>query len=361
MRSDSAGIIRAIILGNDAVLAAQPAEPIQLARACLRAGFDFVVPVSWGDELLATRVADIVGTLRPPAVIVASCPFVAESLRARPARAPSIASVSPPVATARYLRRAFPNRTLYITYVGACPGASAPDIDGRLLPDVLLGWFIEAGIKVERQPCHFDGLIPPDRARHASIPGGLPHPAWLADRVDATEVEVTPATVDSVAAMPSDRTVVLDLGVACGCVCARDRIAAARLDPPRSTSPVVLPLNVELSEGRLLPAPQLLDAPSPVSAGPGVGSGGRETRATFVERGLSDVDALRPPEPLTSPLPGASPGPRISVADRPALAGDVQSMQEILPNGDGADSADGTAQAAMTPVPPASGRMHAPR
>src|SRR5688572_7542430 len=52
-RSQSVGDRRlaAVILGNDVVLAARPNTPAQLARACVAAGFDIVVPPSWGDEL----------------------------------------------------------------------------------------------------------------------------------------------------------------------------------------------------------------------------------------------------------------------------------------------------------------------
>src|SRR6185436_19392880 len=45
-----------VILGTDALLAALPATPVQLAHACLRAGFANVVPASWGDELIASAV-----------------------------------------------------------------------------------------------------------------------------------------------------------------------------------------------------------------------------------------------------------------------------------------------------------------
>ena len=174
-RPDAAAPILAVILGTDAVLAAQPAEPIQLASACRRAGFVFVAPVSWGEELLAVRVTELVRLYRPPAAIVAHCPFVAEVLRQPGApTTPCVASVAPPVATARYLRAAFAPRNVHVTYVGACPGASAPDVDDRLLPDVLLARFVDGGIDVARQPCHLDGQLPADRARYASLPGGVP-------------------------------------------------------------------------------------------------------------------------------------------------------------------------------------------
>ena len=45
-----------VILGTDTLLAALPATPVQLAHACLRAGFANVVPASWGDELIAAAV-----------------------------------------------------------------------------------------------------------------------------------------------------------------------------------------------------------------------------------------------------------------------------------------------------------------
>src|SRR3972149_2302342 len=42
-----------LVVGNDTVIEALPARPIQLAHACGRAGFDLVVPLSWGDQLVA--------------------------------------------------------------------------------------------------------------------------------------------------------------------------------------------------------------------------------------------------------------------------------------------------------------------
>ena len=39
-----------LILGTDAVLAAGPATPVQLVHACRAAGYDAVIPASWGDE-----------------------------------------------------------------------------------------------------------------------------------------------------------------------------------------------------------------------------------------------------------------------------------------------------------------------
>jgi len=326
MRTEPSGPIQAVILGTDAVLAARPAEPIQLARACQRAGFDFVAPVSWGEELLAARIANVVDERRPSTLVVAHCPFVAESLRARPPRAAALASVSPPVATARYLRAALPNHMVHVTYIGACPGASAPDIDDRMLPDVLLAWLVESGIDVQAQPRHMDGLLPPDRARHASMPGGVPWPGWLSSHNAAVALEATPITVDAVSAVGVDSSVVLDLGAACGCACAKDRAAAARLDPPRSDVPVVPPIAVDLTERRLIAGSAVVDVegPAAVPMAQPVEARLRDLQATFLARGLSDVDALRAPEPLTTQRFSDSLEPWTAVpapgdpADRPA-------------------------------------------
>ena len=45
---NNARIPSIVILGTDAILAALPATPIQLAHACLRIGYQHVVPASWG-------------------------------------------------------------------------------------------------------------------------------------------------------------------------------------------------------------------------------------------------------------------------------------------------------------------------
>jgi hypothetical protein len=341
MHTERTAPLHVVILGTDAVLAAHPAEPIQLARACLRAGFDFVAPVSWGEELLASRVADVVEARQPAAAVIANCPFVAESMRAATARTRCIASVSPPIATARYVRAAFPGRPVHVTYVGACPGATGPDVDDRLAPEVFLAGLVDLGIDLQLQPCHLDGQLPADRSRHASIPGGMPETRWLEARVGARTVEATPATVDAVATMHSRTNVVLDLAAACGCACAEARAAAARLDPPRSRTPVVLPFPVQLADHRLLQAHRLVDLTGAIDAERArvrLADRLREQRATFVARGLSDV-GLRPAplltgpfaaapsrKPASDPLPGTgNQAPRDGAASAPQPSGEVAS------------------------------------
>jgi hypothetical protein len=307
-----------------------------LARACVRAGFDLVAPVSWGEELLATRVAEVIEARRPGAAVVANCPFVAETMRATPTRTRTIASVSPPIATARYLRAAFPHRPVHVTYIGACPGATPPDVDHRLSPEFFLAGLIEAGIDVNIQPCHLDGQLPADRSRHASLPGGMPEARWLDQRVGARSLEATPATVDAVATLHSSSTVVIDLGAACGCACSQARPAAEHLDTARSTAPVVLPLRLELADHRLMPVRRLIEVDGAIEAarlGVSIADRTWDHRAAFVERGLSSTNALRPPEPLTRqfgavPEPWSSVNPINSRPTEPVIPPDAATLPE---------------------------------
>src|SRR5207248_6336477 len=95
-----------VILGTDAMLAAQPATAVQLAQACQQAGFSAAIPASWGDELIASHVLRRVMDAGDAPCVQCSCPVVAHRLLAAGGElAPSlISTVSPPVALARYLR-----------------------------------------------------------------------------------------------------------------------------------------------------------------------------------------------------------------------------------------------------------------
>jgi hypothetical protein len=166
---------------------------------------------------------------------------------------------------------------IHLTFVGRCPGASVPEIDETLLPEVLLARLLDRGLVPEDQPYHYDGRLPPERARHASLPGGVPEPRWLAATAGATLREAAPATLSVVAANDAEQPAVIDLGVACGCVCARDRFSVARLEPARAEVPVVAGPRVELGAATVSgflapslpappPAPVLRDAPGPEGA-----------------------------------------------------------------------------------------------
>ena len=131
--------VSVVILGTDAVLAALPATAVQLAHACIEAGFVNVIPASWGDELIAAATLRRLPEFGDGPVIHCSCPIVAHRLLSvsgdlRPVLLPL---VPPPVALARYVRAlSQPNRAR-VTYVGGCPGATDESIDIRMTPDAV--------------------------------------------------------------------------------------------------------------------------------------------------------------------------------------------------------------------------------
>src|SRR5215208_6178712 len=149
------------ILGADALLAAQPATPVQIAHACRQAGYDTAIPACWGDELVAAETLKQLETRGARPAIFCSCPLVTERLLAKgPHLAPfMVATVSPPVATARYVRRLFGGEgagDLRITYIGTCPGARDEVIDARVEPRVFLAELANRGIDPAHQPLVFD-------------------------------------------------------------------------------------------------------------------------------------------------------------------------------------------------------------
>ena len=109
-----------IILGADAVLAALPASPVQLAHACQALGFELAAPATWGDELIAERCLQQLAGYEHATAVMCSCPLVTERLtRASTTLEPFMLTfTSPPVATARYLRGAYDGQTLHITLRG---------------------------------------------------------------------------------------------------------------------------------------------------------------------------------------------------------------------------------------------------
>jgi hypothetical protein len=243
-----------IILGADAVLAAVPASPVQLAHACQALGFELAAPATWGDELIAERCLQQLAHYEHAAAVMCSCPLVTERLtRAGTALEPFMLTfASPPVATARYLRGAYEGRKLHITYVGACPGAADESIDERLTPAELLEAFVEHGIVLSAQPKSFEALVPLDRRRFYSLPGGTPahdHVERSAQRSlielagDDVVLELTQQLIEHTPAL-------LDLSVPLGCACAgageralrgKSRPALLLLEPPRARQKVLDP------------------------------------------------------------------------------------------------------------------------
>ncbi|MFL5562363.1 MAG: [Fe-Fe] hydrogenase large subunit C-terminal domain-containing protein [Gemmatimonadaceae bacterium] len=240
-----------VILGNDAQLAARPATPVQLAHACLAAGFHAVVPASWGDELVAgATLAALRGRATQPAIHCA-CPHVARRiLSAGPELAPHLVSlVAPPVAAARYLRL-HSTAELRISYVGRCPAAADDSIDARLTPEELLAQLLDRDIDVTAQPEVFDSVIPPDRRRHLSLPGGLPSPEilWSRSRINLETMKAGDFASQLADLVLARSDALIDPAPVVGCTCAgavRDvepeagRSSVVALEPPRSAHPVV--------------------------------------------------------------------------------------------------------------------------
>lgn len=234
-------------MGNDLLLAARPASPLQLERAVRRAGYDFVVPASWGEEAIAARVGAVARERRAP-VVPAHCPFVAECLRqVRGMEDRCLEGVSPPVAAARLIRLLLQERVVSLTYVGGCPGAALGGYDRLFAPEVFVAWLRDRGLAPERQPLYLDNVLPSYRSRFCSLPGGIPAPTWL--QYQGLELrEAAPVTV--LVALQSGRPEVIDLEPACGCTCARQRDLLSSLEPPPSSEPIVSPgLDLQLEDG----------------------------------------------------------------------------------------------------------------
>ena len=246
-----------VVLGADAVLAALPATPVQLAHACRALGYDVAFPASWGDEVVAGTCLERLHEFGDGPAILCSCPLVVERLtRSGEELAPFMMNlVSPPVAAARYVRALYGERPVHVTYAGSCPSASDPSIDARISPAELLLAFEERGIIPAAQPEYFESVLPPDRRRYVSIPGGAPSAERL-DQVDAgrTLTELS-CEDDEIALEIAQRLVahereLIDLAPRMGCVCsgalalgapsaARARLTA--LEPPRAHAPVLDP------------------------------------------------------------------------------------------------------------------------
>ena len=238
------------ILGADALLAARPCTPAQLANGCIASGFAEVFPATWGDELIAAGCLERLER-RIGSAIFCACPRVAELLRGEGELRPFIVPlISPPVAVARYLRALFPGTSLAITYVGECPGAEDDAIDERLSPRELLARLEERGISLAAQGTELAAQAH-DRRRFQSIPGGAPHAERLGEQsAKRTLVDVRAgAEFASLARhMMSSGSALLNVAPQSGCACAgavngggalEARAAVVALEPPRAQSGIV--------------------------------------------------------------------------------------------------------------------------
>jgi hypothetical protein len=294
------------ILGVDALLAARPATPVQLAHACQAAGYAAVYPVTWGDELLATACMRRVSARGDDPAIFCACPHVSDALLEVGSDLARflVPLVAPPVACARYLRALYGYNRVRITYIGACPGAHDPAIDARLTPVQFFGVLSQLGIDLQLQPEVFESVLPPDRRRHRSVPGGAPTSEMLAIDGDARTLEEIIdddwKTELAQRLLFRDRAV-FDVAPALGCHCAGARPgvspAAARpsviaLEPPRASSDVIDP-NVAVDVDRTLPVlPTRVRDVAPV---------------VVVTASPPDVTASPPDEPRPDSTPAPAP------------------------------------------------------
>ncbi len=254
------------ILGVDALLAARPATPVQLAHACQAAGYAAVYPVTWGDELLATACVRRVAARGNDPAIFCACPHVSDALLEVGSDLARflVPLVAPPVACARYLRALYGYNRVRITYIGACPGAHDPAIDARLTPVQFLGVLVQLDIDLHAQPDVFESVLPPDRRRHRSVPGGAPTSEMLATEGNAHTLEeiITDDWKTELAQrlLFRDRAL-FDVAPSLGCHCAGARPGVApeaarpsvvALEPPRASSDVIDP-NVAVDVDRALP------------------------------------------------------------------------------------------------------------
>lgn len=337
-----------LVLGTDTVMAATPATAVQLSHACLAAGFDAVIPASWGDELVAARVLERVQRSEGP-VVQCSCPRVLERLGTNgDAIEPMlICTVSPAAAAAEYLRAIYAPVQPTITFAGGCPGGASDGIDHWLSPAQLFAYLAGRGVAATMQPTEFERL-PPDRRRHHSEPGGMPSRAALR-QLDASMRCIEIDASDFVMAvgqhlLSSDR-VLVDLAPALGCACAGAvdgaSVVAARArvrehEPPRAPSPIVdhavpVVLDAELPRVRRL-TPQAALAPASVAAiaaAPSVSSVPVATAAP--PPAPADPPRRRSPTGLPRPVLGAA--PRSSRPDGRALPRAYVARRRSSPRG----------------------------
>src|SRR6185503_3318543 len=166
------------------------------------------------------------------------------------------------VAIARYVRTLSQPARTRITYVGRCPGAIDDSIDIRMTPDALLGMLAERQIALDEQPRVFESVIPPDRRRFRSQPGGLPSADALWNDAGArtlVEIDGDDLVAELAQQLLSGKNVLIDVSARLGCACsgalggmsAKDaRAGVVALEPPRATTAVVeesAPIDLDLA------------------------------------------------------------------------------------------------------------------
>jgi hypothetical protein len=242
-----------LVVGTDTVIEALPARPIQLAHACGALGFDLVVPLSWGDELVAEAALRSLETGSPKQAVFCACPLVRQRLllSGGDLSVVMLSLAAPPSAVARHLRASIGRRLGSLTYVGRCPGADSEDYDVTYEPTVFLEILRDRGIRLEEQPDSFVDRLPADRRRQVSLPGGCPAPEPLWQRCHEmllSEVDGPDLALEIAQHLLSSQSVLVDLAISVGCHCcgvtpsntgSSGRVAVTSLEPPRSVTPIV--------------------------------------------------------------------------------------------------------------------------
>lgn len=242
-----------LVVGTDTLIEALPARPIQLAHACGALGFDLVIPLSWGDELVAEAALRSLESRSPGPAVLCSCPLVRQRLLQYGADLEgALVSLAPsPAAVARHLRATVGDRLGSLSFVGRCPGATKPDYDVAYDPPALFSILKDRGILVEKQPVTYLDRLPPDRRRFVSLPGGCPAPEHLWQRcneMNLVEVESSDLAIELAQHLVSPHPVLVDVAATLGCHCCgvtpstadfSVRVAVASLEPPRSITPIV--------------------------------------------------------------------------------------------------------------------------
>lgn len=284
-----------VVLGTDAMLAVLPATPVQLAHACLKAGFVSVIPASWGDELIASASLRELAQRGPGPAIQCSCPVVAHRLLTvgGDLRPMMVSFVTPPVAVARYLRAISAPARPRITYVGNCAGAVDESIDVRMSPNALLELLAERQLSVDDQPRVFESVIPADRRRFRSQPGGIPAADVLwneAGHRTLIEISGEDLTTELAQHLLSGANVLVDVAPRLGCACSgaapdvsreEARVRVASVEPPRALGAVVddaIPLDLRQPMPAAPRTPIDISAHAPV-IGPQVVRDERDTPA----------------------------------------------------------------------------------
>lgn len=242
-----------LVVGTDTIVEALPARPIQLAHACGGLGFDLVIPLSWGDELVAEAALRILESRTPSPAILCACPLVRQRLLHS---GPDLASalipvVAPPTAAGRHLRNALGGRLGSLTYVGRCPSAQPPEYDRVYDPASLLATLRALDIQPSEQPDAFIDRLPPDRRRFVSLPGGCPSAESLWQRCNQmvlVELDAAELALEVAQHLLAPEPCLIDLAPTVGCHCSgvtqstvgtSARLAASSLEPPRSNLPIL--------------------------------------------------------------------------------------------------------------------------